>query len=84
MTTNKEYSQVREAVGVFGDADAMQCAIDDLLSSGFDRAELSLLGIVNLRRVGHDFSAIGGRAYATEPTPAISRQAFIVSERSER
>ena len=38
--TNKEYSQVREAAAVFDDADTMQDAIDDLLSSGFDRADL--------------------------------------------
>jgi hypothetical protein len=35
---------VHEAVGLFTDADALQGAIDELLSSGFDRADLSLLG----------------------------------------
>jgi len=34
---------IREAVGLFADQDALQGAIDELLSSGFDRAELSLL-----------------------------------------
>jgi hypothetical protein len=43
MTTEEKGGQIREAVGVFGDADTMQHAIDDLLSSGFDRADLSLL-----------------------------------------
>lgn len=33
----------REAVGLFADQTALQGAIDELLSSGFDRAELSLL-----------------------------------------
>jgi hypothetical protein len=33
----------REAVAQFGSADALQSAVDELLSSGFDRAELSLL-----------------------------------------
>jgi hypothetical protein len=40
MTTSEKGNQIREAVGVFGDADAMQQAIEDLLSSGFDHAEL--------------------------------------------
>jgi outer membrane lipoprotein SlyB len=34
---------LREAVGVFHQVKDLQAAIDDLLSSGFDRAELSLL-----------------------------------------
>jgi hypothetical protein len=34
---------IREAVGVFHDPASLQEAIDELLSSGFDRAELSLL-----------------------------------------
>jgi hypothetical protein len=34
---------IREVVGVFPDEARFQAAIDDLLSSGFDRAELSLL-----------------------------------------
>jgi hypothetical protein len=33
----------REAVGVFHDRDAFQNAVEDLMSAGFDRAELSLL-----------------------------------------
>lgn len=34
---------VREAVGVFHDADELQAAIDELETSGFDHAQLSLL-----------------------------------------
>lgn len=34
---------VREAVGVFHDANALEAAIDELLDSGFERAEISLL-----------------------------------------
>lgn len=34
---------VREAVGIFGSADTFRAAIDELLRSGFDRAELSVL-----------------------------------------
>lgn len=42
-TTAGQRKAVREVVGVFGSLDALQSAIDDLLNSGFDRAELSLL-----------------------------------------
>ena len=34
---------IREAVGVFANENDLQAAIDELLSSGFHRAELSLL-----------------------------------------
>ncbi|MGD9538127.1 MAG: hypothetical protein AB7P52_10900 [Alphaproteobacteria bacterium] len=43
MTLQSEVDTVREAVGVFDSHDRMQAAIDELLISGFDRAELSLL-----------------------------------------
>lgn len=38
-----ETDSVREAVGLFDRSSTLQEAIDELLSSGFDRAELSLL-----------------------------------------
>ena len=34
---------VREAVAVFDDAESMESAVDEILSAGFDRAEVSLL-----------------------------------------
>ena len=34
---------IREAVGVFHDRDSFQNAVEDLMSAGFDRSELSLL-----------------------------------------
>ena len=43
MTTIIQTSGVGEAVAVFATADSLQAAIDELLSSGFHRAELSLL-----------------------------------------
>jgi hypothetical protein len=43
MPAARETDAIREAVGYFENADTLQGAIDDLLSSGFDRAELSLL-----------------------------------------
>ncbi|HYA81293.1 MAG TPA: hypothetical protein VED87_10220 [Methylocystis sp.] len=36
-------NEVREVVGVFNDLASLQSAIDDLLTDGFDRSEISLL-----------------------------------------
>ena len=60
MTTSEKSNQIREAVGVFGDVDAMQHAIDDLLSSGFDRAELSLLASEETvdEKLGHKYEKV--------------------------
>jgi hypothetical protein len=60
MTTDEKNNQIREAVGVFGDADTMQQAIDDLLSSGFDRAELSLLASESTvdEKLGHKYKKV--------------------------
>jgi hypothetical protein len=44
MSAGLERRGFREAVGLFESSDALQGAIDELLSSGFDRADLSLLG----------------------------------------
>lgn len=44
MTAEPATHGVREAVGLFQSSDALQGAIDELLSSGFDRADISLLG----------------------------------------
>jgi hypothetical protein len=43
MASGEETSQVREAVGVFDTADALQEAIDELQTSGFDLADISLM-----------------------------------------
>jgi hypothetical protein len=40
---NDQPETIREAVGVFANENDLQAAIDELLSSGFHRAELSLL-----------------------------------------
>lgn len=42
MSVEQKSRMIREAVGVFKDADTLQAAIDELLQSGFHRAELSL------------------------------------------
>ena len=43
MSDNQQPRVIREAVGVFNGSEDFQGAIDELLSSGFHRADLSLL-----------------------------------------
>jgi hypothetical protein len=60
MTSNQESDVIREAVGVFETADMLQEAIDDLMSSGFDRAELSLLAAEHTveEKLGHKYQKV--------------------------
>ncbi|MGJ0502146.1 MAG: hypothetical protein ACR65X_00090 [Methylocystis sp.] len=60
MTTDKEQNQVREVVGVFKNADTLQEAIDELMSSGFDRAEISLLASEEAvdEKLGHKYKKV--------------------------
>jgi hypothetical protein len=53
-------SRVHEAVGVFHDTEAFQSAIDELLSSGFDRADLSFLGSREAveQKLGHSYLSV--------------------------
>ena len=69
---------IREAVGVFASANDLQAAIDELLSSGFHRAELSLLGseeAVN-RKLGSSFA----NAHVVEDDPVVPRTAYVSPE----
>jgi len=56
----QETDTIREAVGYFGTADALQEAIDELMSSGFDRAELSLLAAEHTveEKLGHKYRKV--------------------------
>lgn len=51
---------IREAVGIFDNAETLQDAIDDLLSSGFDRAEISLLASESAveAKLGHAYRKV--------------------------
>jgi hypothetical protein len=69
---------IREAVGVFSNEDDLQVAIDELLSSGFHRAELSLLAgedVVN-EKLGHIYAS----ASAVADDPAAPRAAYVSPE----
>jgi hypothetical protein len=69
---------VREAVAVFEDADTLQEAIDELLSSGFDRADLSLLASepTVVEKLGHKFKKVE----ELEDDRAAARSAFVSTE----
>jgi hypothetical protein len=74
----RERDAIREAVGIFADTVALQSAIDELLSSGFDRAELSLLAGENALRdkSGRSYDQAG--AAANDPT--LPRSAYVSPE----
>ncbi|WP_036281838.1 hypothetical protein [Methylocystis sp. ATCC 49242] len=60
MVTDEQLSNMREVVGVFTDADTLQAAIDELMSSGFDRAEISLLAGEKAvdEKLGHKYKKV--------------------------
>ncbi|WP_363351795.1 hypothetical protein [Methylocystis echinoides] len=60
MVTDEERAKVREVVGVFTNADTLQEAIDELMSSGFDRAEISLLASEETvdQKLGHKYKKV--------------------------
>ena len=69
---------IREAVGVFDTAESLQDAIDELLSSGFDRAELSLLASEQAveEKLGHAYR----RVEELEDETRVPRTAFVSTE----
>ena len=69
---------IREAVGVFDTAEGLQDAIDELLSSGFDRAELSLLA--SERAVEEKLGYAYRRAEELEDETRVPRTAFVSTE----
>ena len=69
---------IREAVGVFHDPDMLQEAIDELLSSGFDRAELSLLAGEHAikEELHHRYRKVA----ELEDDPRVPRTAYVSLE----
>jgi hypothetical protein len=69
---------VREAVGVFASENDLQAAIDELLSSGFHRAELSLLASEEAvkERFGSGFASVR----VVEDDPVVLRTAYVSPE----
>jgi hypothetical protein len=76
--TQQSLALVREAVGVFQTEDALQAAIDDLLSHGFDRAEISLLARSDSveEKLGHAYRKVA----EVEDDAAAPRIAYVAEE----
>ncbi|HSR56430.1 MAG TPA: hypothetical protein VLN73_09305 [Alphaproteobacteria bacterium] len=75
MTETESSPPVREAVGVFDDAESFLAAIDELEISGFDQAEISLLAGKDTveEKLGHVFK----RVEELEDEEEAPRRAFI-------
>jgi hypothetical protein len=78
MATRHKGRRIREAVGVFHRPEDLQAAIDELLESGFHRAELSLLASEDAvgEKLGHRYRKVGSFA----DDPIIPRVAYISPE----
>ena len=78
MTTITQTSGIGEAVAVFATADTLQAAIDELLSSGFHRAELSLLAseAAVVSKLGHKY----GRPSEIADDFSVPRAAYVSIE----
>ena len=78
MAGEEEVRTVREAVGVFNRPEELQGAIDELLSSGFDRAELSLLAGEHAveEKLGHRYEKVSSLA----DDPTVPREAYVSTE----
>lgn len=78
MTKPQQSNAIREAVGVFDSAETLQEAIDELLSSGFNRADLSLLAGEKAveSKLGHKFRRIED----LEDDPIVPRCCYVSTE----
>jgi hypothetical protein len=74
----QETETISEAVGIFQRSEDLQAAIDDLLSSGFHRSELSLLAGASTveEKLGHRYR----RASLLADDPAVPRSAYVSPE----
>ena len=78
MLIDDPRSAVREAIGIFQDPQDLEAAIDELLSSGFDRADVSLLAGERAieAKLGHRYRRVGSLA----DDPAVPRTAYVSTE----
>ena len=78
MLVEQETRTIPEAVGIFHRNEDFQDAIDELLSSGFHRSELSLLASETAveEKLGHQYRKPGALA----DDPAVPRSAYVSPE----
>lgn len=75
----RDYNQtMTEAVAVFHDAEAMQAAVDDLLTHGFDHAELSVLA--NNHPVSRQLAERKVTVADFEDDPSAPRAPYVANE----
>ncbi|NKB58700.1 MAG: hypothetical protein GKS00_20415 [Alphaproteobacteria bacterium] len=69
---------VREAVGVFDSAETLEAAVDELQSSGFNRADLSLLAgePAVQEKLGHMYDKVS----ELEDDATVPRDAYVSTE----
>jgi hypothetical protein len=75
MATQSNLESICEVVGVFHTAENLESAVDELLSSGFDRAELSLLASEDA--VATKLDGYYRPAGELADDPAVPRSAFV-------
>jgi hypothetical protein len=70
--------KIREAVGIFSGPADLQAAIDELLSSGFHRAELSLLASEHTvrQKLGRHYE----KTSLLDDAPGVPRAAYVSTE----
>ena len=78
MPVEREIRTIPEAVGVFHRSGDLQSAIDELLSSGFHRFELSLLAdeATVQEKLGHQYK----KTSALADDPSVPRSAYVSPE----
>ena len=78
MEIDQAAEMSREAVGIFHTPECLQGAIDELLSSGFHRAELSLLAseAAIMEKLGHLYT----KADMLADDPDVPRAAYVAGE----
>lgn len=69
---------IREAVGIFETAESLESAVDELLTSGFDRMDISLLADENT--VAGKLGRLYTRAEELEDDGRAPRTAFVSTE----
>jgi hypothetical protein len=78
MPPDQETRTVREAVGVFASPESLQEAIDELMSFGFDRADLSLLAAEKAveEKLGHRYQKVA----ELEDDATVPRSCYVSTE----
>ena len=78
MVPGGDAGRVVETVALFKTADTLQDAIDDLLSSGFDRADLSLLASEKEveKKLGHSYQTVA----ELEDDATVPRSCYVAPE----